>query len=557
MGFLSRSQRPTPPVQEGALRWRMLDLRTWVRSSPWLAIAVLIHVLLVAVLSVVYMASGRPKAEARTTSITLADRRSEPPAPIEEPPPIIDRTLVPVLLDAREGPVNPDPIYELSADAGRPGEITDETDWEKDPGIFNEDSEALSTLPSGATGGTPIGMGSLGHHGSGKPSAFVSRRAGQGGPGGGGAGQGGGGGPGGSTQDTEAAVLAALVWLKNHQSPGGMWDADGFSANCKRNACGGPGNALNDLGVTGLALLCYLGAGYTHEDGAFKDTVKSGLKYLIDMQDEDGCFGDRVGQHFLYNHACAALAMAEAYGRTEAKAFKEPAQGGIQFVLTAQNPYSAWRYAVPPDGDNDTSVTGWMIMVLKSGAMSGLRIDTAALDNALSFIDEVTDPVTGRSGYTQAGQRPSRMPSLMDRFPAESSESLTAVGMVARIFAGRTLESDPMISKGADLLVNRLPVWDPDAGANDFYYWYYATLAMFQVGGARWEKWNQALKGSLLDKQRLDPEEDEYGSWDPLDPWAVEGGRIYSTALNCLSMEVYYRYPRVFGAHGGKGEKKE
>ena len=137
MGFLSRSQSPAQPVQEGSARRRLLDLRTWVRNSPWLAIAVLIHVLLVAVLSIVYMASERPKGDARTTSIKIADRRLELPAPIEEPRAIFDRTLVPVLPISREGPVNPDPSYELDAEAGRPGEITDATDPHKDAGIFN------------------------------------------------------------------------------------------------------------------------------------------------------------------------------------------------------------------------------------------------------------------------------------------------------------------------------------------------------------------------------------------------------------------------------------
>ena len=70
---------------------------------------------------------------------------------------------------------------------------------------------------------------------------------------------------------------------------------------------------------------------------------------------------------------------------------------------------------------------------------------------------------------------------------------------------------------------------------------------MFQIGGPRWDRWNEALKTALIDKQRVIKTEDEYGSWDPVDPWSMIGGRIYSTAINCLSMEVYYRYPKVFG----------
>jgi hypothetical protein len=74
--------------------------------------------------------------------------------------------------------------------------------------------------------------------------------------------------------------------------------------------------------------------------------------------------------------------------------------------------------------------------------MSGLQIDHTAFDNALIFVDEVTDPPRPH-GLHRAGQPPSRMPSMMDRFPAESSEALTAVGMVARIFAGHTLDRIP------------------------------------------------------------------------------------------------------------------
>ncbi|RKY14435.1 MAG: hypothetical protein DRP63_08530, partial [Planctomycetota bacterium] len=34
------------------------------------------------------------------------------------------------------------------------------------------------------------------------------------------------------------------------------------------------------------------------------------------------------------------------------------------------------------------------------------------------------------------------------------------------------------------------------------------------------------------------------GSWDPVGKWGMVGGRVYSTALNALTLEIYYRYLR-------------
>jgi len=529
------------------------DLRTWVRNSPWLVIAILLHVLLVAIMSVVYISHGKTEVSAPATAVSIAKSPLVLPDPIEEPPEIIDRNSVPVLPNEQEGPVNPDENIIPEAAAGRVGEITDEIDPTKDAGIFNPDPEALSNLPSGATGGTPIGVGSVGHYGTGTPSAFASRRAGGGGKGGGGLGQGGGGGQGGAAR---AAVLDALVWLKRHQSAEGFWDSDAFNNLCDKGQCSGIGSAAHDVGLTGLALLAYLGAGETHVEGSFKKTVKDGLQWLISVQDDEGCFGERIGQHFMYNHACAALAMAEAYGMTQAKPFREPAQKAVNFILKSQNPYAAWRYASPGDGDNDTSVTGWMVMVLKSAKLGGLTIDDEAINNALGWVDQMTNPATGRTGYTDMGGFSSRLSTVMAQFPPENSESMTAVGVLTRIFGGRTGGDDPMIDKGADLMAANLPRWSAETGHIDFYYWYYGTLAMFQVGGPRWDRWNEAIKTAILDHQRKNKDECEFGSWDPQDPWASAGGRIYSTAVNCLSMEVYYRYPRVFGASAPKKKRK-
>jgi hypothetical protein len=265
------------------------------------------------------------------------------------------------------------------------------------------------------------------------------------------------------------------------------------------------------------------------------------------VQDSEGCFGARGDPHFTYGHGIAALAMAEAYGMTRSGIWKGSAQSGVNFVMACQNPYKAWRYGTRP-GDNDMSVTGWMVMALKSGKMAGLDVNDTCLDWAHQYTKEMTDEETGRTGYTKRGERPVRNEGKVDRFPAIESESLTGVGILTRVFAGEDPAKSPAIKAGAELIGRRLPVWDTKDGRVDMYYWYYATLAMFQVGGPGWASWNSKLQAAVVETQRGDG--NFAGSWDNIDPWGEDGGRVYSTALMTLCMEVYYRYPRVFGGVG-------
>ena len=80
----------------------------------------------------------------------------------------------------------------------------------------------------------------------------------------------------------------------------------------------------------------------------------------------------------------------------------------------------------------------------------------------------------------------------------------------------------------------------PGSRQENLYYWYYGTLAMFQTGGPAWETWNQRLTDTLVNSQIR--EGDSAGSWDPSGQWAGYGGRVYSTAMAALCLEVYYRY---------------
>ncbi len=121
---------------------------------------------------------------------------------------------------------------------------------------------------------------------------------------------------------------------------------------------------------------------------------------------------------------------------------------------------------------------------------------------------------------------------------------MTAAALASRIFMGESLDS-AKVRGGAALVKASPPAWEPGTG-NDFYYWYYGALAMFQIGGDHWRAWNAGILSAIARTQRRGGDED--GSWDPCDAWGIAGGRVYATAINCLTREVYYRYGKVLAA---------
>ena len=350
-------------------------------------------------------------------------------------------------------------------------------------------------------------------------------------------------------KDVAKALEDGLEWLKRHQSADGSWNCDEFmhdSVGCT-GECTGAGESSHDVGMTGLALLAFMGDGNTTRDGAYREEVAKGIRWLQDQQDPDtGLLGERIGHSFLYDHGIGALALAEAYYFSKNPLLRTTAQKAISFVTTARNPYGAWRYDVPPRGDNDTSVRGWRVFALKSAEEGGLQIDPAAYADSLRWFDEVTDPATGRTGYASIGEPSSRIAGVNDHYPADKGEAMTAVALLCRFFLGQDPKDVPIMEQQADLLARRLPEWDPDGFGCDMYYWYYGSYAMYQMGGSHWKAWRSAMEKALLPAQRQDG--DFAGSWDPVGPWGFSGGRVYSTALMVLSLEVYYRYARVLGA---------
>ena len=347
---------------------------------------------------------------------------------------------------------------------------------------------------------------------------------------------------------TEQALKDALEWLANHQEEDGRWAAEHFATHCPvGHGCHqGAGAAENDVGVTGLCLLAFLGDGHTTNQGLYQEKMRHGYQWLRSQQDpKTGLLGQKVGHSYMYNHAIATLAICEAYYFTKSPIMKGVAQRAVDFLTRSRNPYGVWRYDSPPVGDNDTSVTGWCVMALKTAEDAGLKVDPAAFTDALSWFDEVTDRATGRVGYDSMGSRSARVPGMNDYYPVDRTEAMTAIGLFCRFLLDQEPAKEPMMVRHADLLARSLPSWDSQGLTNDLYYWFYGSYAMYQMGGKHWKAWNDAMKKALLDSQRRD--ECAKGSWDPIGPWGYSGGRLYSTALGALCLEVHFRYARLSG----------
>jgi hypothetical protein len=185
-----------------------------------------------------------------------------------------------------------------------------------------------------------------------------------------------------------------------------------------------------------------------------------------------------------------------------------------------------------------------MLMALKSAEAAGLEVDHEAYRGGLSWLDEVTDPATGRCGYDLMGSKSARVPEVNVHFPPEKGEAMTAAALLCRFFLGERPKKDSIMEKHARLILQTLPEWDPDGFGCDMYYWYYGSLAMYQMDESKyWLPWNKAMKKAVVDSQRRDG--DEKGSWDPVGPWGSFGGRAYSTAMMALCLETYFRYEKL------------
>ena len=329
----------------------------------------------------------------------------------------------------------------------------------------------------------------------------------------------------GGTDRCEDAVVSALRWLKENQSPDGSWGGS------------------NKVAMTGFALLSYFGHCENPASPEFGDSCLRGITYLVGVGlKNDGRLASNYStNHWPYEHAIATYALAEAATFCRDMKFEVPSLMNItekagQFIIDNQNTNGGWAYLyAKSEGHTDVSVAGWQIQALKACSHTGIKFSgiSSCTTKGLKYLSECQNE---NGGYGYTGKSPAGGLSYF---------SLSGVGMLCNQMWGKGGSSD--VRKAAKYVLANTRL-DYNSERCDLYAHYYESQAMMQSGKENWKTYNELFRDQILHNQDVD------GSWkvpgggkkiEAVAPsWAAanQEGKIYRTCLCTLMLEVYYRF---------------
>ena len=330
---------------------------------------------------------------------------------------------------------------------------------------------------------------------------------------------------GGGNSQSEAAVESGLKWIIEHQLPDGGWTFNLDACPTCNGKCShgvDKGVGADRCGATSMALLPFLGRGYTHKEGPYKKQFAEAIAFLSAMTKRgQGKAYDTGGN--MYSQGLAGIVLAEVYAMTQDRRLKIPAQAALNYIMAAQDPAGGgWRYS--PKQAGDTSAYGWQLIALKSGQLARLEVSPLTVRKAVAFLDQMQGDGGASYGYTDPG----------------NGAGTSAIGLLCRMHLGWN-KDNPALQRGAGRLAEMGP-------KKDLYFDYYATQVLYHLEGDRWVSWNNLMRDMLVTSQAKKGH--EAGSWyDGVDGGhgASAAGRLYCTSLATLILEVYYRHLPLYG----------
>lgn len=310
------------------------------------------------------------------------------------------------------------------------------------------------------------------------------------------------------------AVERGLEYLANQQDPAGFWKAPGLGSN---------------TGIASLCVMAFLSAGHVPGQGPYGEAINRGIDYVLASQKDNGLLVDEASHGPMYSHGITTLMLCEVSGMVDAARQERVDQAlreALKLILAAQqvpkeqsSHAGGWRYQ-PNSTDADISCAGWQLMSLRAARNCGAPVPVESIDQAVEFITRCANR-DGGFAYQPGGG---------------SGFARTGTGVLCLELCGRHL--DPLALAGGEWMLAHP---ERNFGGNFFFYGiYYASQAMFQLGGRYWVGFAEALYPMMLDRQNAD------GSWPQGSGNEAGAGQAYSTAMSILALSVSYRQLPIY-----------
>ena len=291
----------------------------------------------------------------------------------------------------------------------------------------------------------------------------------------------------GDARAQESAVRSAsargLAWLAARQKPDGR---------VSRSDASGPTGISDDVAVTSLAGLAFLGSGSESDKGQYGSHIRAAIDFILASQSpETGLISAARNQIPMYGHGYATLFLAECWMKHHDDRVKEALDKAVGLIQKSVNNEGGWRYQTKPR-DADVSVTACELNALLAARAAGIDVDRKVIDVAIAYVRKCQNQDGGFSYMAgQGGLNGSGLPR--------------SAAAVAVLLHSGALAGDQDVRRGMDYVIARAP--DRAKTEGHYFYGCYYAGQWLHAGGDDARKAYDRLAGRLLADQEND------GSW--------------------------------------------
>jgi len=347
-----------------------------------------------------------------------------------------------------------------------------------------------------------------------------------------------------TTPAADEAIERGLAWLARNQGPQGNWD-DG------------------QLGLVCMGALAFMAAGHAPgRSSRYGDVVAKALDFVVRSAQPSGLLNRAQGND-MYNHGLSTFVLGQAYGMTPDPQVGRALDRALRLICDVQCGDGGWGYqAQPLAAGHDLSLVVMQAKALRSAMDSGFDVPAEVVSKAVNAVRRHYVPDGGfKPGETEDAwkERPGAF-SYSVGGTGRISLAMTAAGIVCLQEFGQyddwripqaTITLERIVQAGDGEFdqahVNARPKGHGKPANHvpfDSYTLYYTAQAIYQVGGATWQRIYPLIRDRLVQVQeRNDNRDGNDGSWSST-VWWMQGKQalLYGTAIGCFCLAIPNRF---------------